>query len=151
MDAAKGPMAKVLEKEVSIHFDSVPLENVIVNLSQSGYHINQVCRIVELELQKVKPQMVILAVNQYDAFLLPSEELRPDFQNGYRLPPARLFKGGSVDWLRSHSFVMMRCSFRPSRYLASIRRFDFTTSSDFFIAAICGIHESSYYANKMSL
>ena len=85
----------------------------VVNLSQSGYHINQVCRIVELELQKVKPQMVILAVNQYDAFLLPSEELRPDFQNGYRLPPARLFKGGSVDWLRSHSFVMMRCSFSP--------------------------------------
>jgi len=35
-DAAKGPMAKVLEKEVSIHLDNVPLETVIVNLSQSS-------------------------------------------------------------------------------------------------------------------
>lgn len=36
IDAAKGPMARVLEKEVSIHLDNVPLENVIVNLSQSS-------------------------------------------------------------------------------------------------------------------
>jgi type IV pilus assembly protein PilQ len=35
IDAAKGPMAKTLEKEVSIHLDNVPLETVIVNLSQS--------------------------------------------------------------------------------------------------------------------
>ena len=35
-DAAKGQMAKVLEKEVSIHLDNVPLETVIVNLSQSS-------------------------------------------------------------------------------------------------------------------
>lgn len=36
MDAAKGPTAKVLEKEVSVHLDNVPLETVIVNLSQSA-------------------------------------------------------------------------------------------------------------------
>ena len=36
IDAAKGPMAKVLEKEVSIHLDNVPLEAIIVNLSQSA-------------------------------------------------------------------------------------------------------------------
>lgn len=35
IDAAKGPMAKVLEKEVAIHLDNIPLETVIVNLSQS--------------------------------------------------------------------------------------------------------------------
>lgn len=35
-DAAKGAMPKVLEKEVTIHFDKVPLETVIVNLSQSS-------------------------------------------------------------------------------------------------------------------
>src|SRR4029079_13797845 len=29
-------MAKVLEKEVSLHLDNVPLETVIVNLSQSA-------------------------------------------------------------------------------------------------------------------
>lgn len=36
IDAAKGPMATMLEKEVSIHIDNVPLETVIVNLSQSS-------------------------------------------------------------------------------------------------------------------
>jgi len=36
IDAAKGPTAKLLEKEVSIHLDNVPLENIIVNLSQSA-------------------------------------------------------------------------------------------------------------------
>lgn len=36
IDAAKGPTAKTLEKEVSIHLDNVPLETVIVNLSQSS-------------------------------------------------------------------------------------------------------------------
>jgi len=36
IDAAKGPMAKVLDKEVSIHLDNIPLETVIVNLSQSS-------------------------------------------------------------------------------------------------------------------
>ena len=36
LDAAKGSMARVLEKEIVVHFDSVPLEAVIVNLSQSS-------------------------------------------------------------------------------------------------------------------
>lgn len=35
IDAAKGPTAKLLEKEVTVHLDNVPLETVIVNLSQS--------------------------------------------------------------------------------------------------------------------
>ena len=35
-DAARGPMGKVLEKEVSIHLDNVPFETVILNLSQSS-------------------------------------------------------------------------------------------------------------------
>lgn len=39
-EAARGPIAKVLDKEVSIHVDNVPLENIIVNLSQtSGINI----------------------------------------------------------------------------------------------------------------
>lgn len=36
IDSAKGPTAVVLEKEVSIHVDNVPLENIIVNLSQTA-------------------------------------------------------------------------------------------------------------------
>src|SRR6266404_1580098 len=35
-ESAKGHMAKVLEKEVTIHIDNVPLETILVNLSQSS-------------------------------------------------------------------------------------------------------------------
>ena len=35
-ESTKGRMVKVLEKEVSVHLDNVPLETVIVNLSQSS-------------------------------------------------------------------------------------------------------------------
>ncbi len=35
-ESAKGRMSKVLEKEVSIHMDNVPLELVLVNISQSS-------------------------------------------------------------------------------------------------------------------
>src|SRR5882672_3098609 len=35
-ESTKGRMAKVLEKKVSIHLDNVPLETVLVNLSQSA-------------------------------------------------------------------------------------------------------------------
>src|SRR5213076_2946497 len=36
LESTKGRMAKVLEKEVSIHLDNVPLETILVNLSQSS-------------------------------------------------------------------------------------------------------------------
>lgn len=40
IEATRGPMAKILEKEVTIHVDNVTLENIIVNLSQtSGINI----------------------------------------------------------------------------------------------------------------
>jgi len=40
LEAARGPMAKILDKEVTLHLDNVPLENVIVQLSQtSGVNI----------------------------------------------------------------------------------------------------------------
>jgi type IV pilus assembly protein PilQ len=35
-ESEKGRMAKVLEKQVSIHLDNVPLETILVNLSQSS-------------------------------------------------------------------------------------------------------------------
>ncbi len=35
-ESAKGRMSKVLEKEVSIHLDNVPLESVLVNISQTA-------------------------------------------------------------------------------------------------------------------
>jgi type IV pilus assembly protein PilQ len=39
-ESAKGRMSKVLEKEVSIHLDNVPLETILINLSQtSGINI----------------------------------------------------------------------------------------------------------------
>ena len=36
LDASKGPMARVLEKKVTVHFDNIPLKTVIVNLSESS-------------------------------------------------------------------------------------------------------------------
>ena len=36
LESTKGHMAKILEKEVSIHLDNVPLETILVNLSQSS-------------------------------------------------------------------------------------------------------------------
>jgi type IV pilus assembly protein PilQ len=40
LESTKGKMAKVLEKEVTIHLDNVPLETILVNLSQtSGINI----------------------------------------------------------------------------------------------------------------
>jgi type IV pilus assembly protein PilQ len=36
LDSARGPMAKMLDTEVSIHLDNVPLEAIIVNLSQTA-------------------------------------------------------------------------------------------------------------------
>ena len=40
LESTKGHMAKVLEKEISIHVDNVPLEAILVNLSQtSGINI----------------------------------------------------------------------------------------------------------------
>lgn len=35
-ESAKGRMSKVLEKEVSVHLDNVPLETILINLSQSS-------------------------------------------------------------------------------------------------------------------
>jgi type IV pilus assembly protein PilQ len=40
LESTKGKMSKVLEKEVSIHLDNVPLETILINLSQtSGINI----------------------------------------------------------------------------------------------------------------
>ncbi len=36
LESTKGKMAKVLEKRVTIHLDNVPLENMLVNLSQTA-------------------------------------------------------------------------------------------------------------------
>jgi len=36
LESTKGRMAQVLEKEVSISLDNVPLETTLVNLSQSS-------------------------------------------------------------------------------------------------------------------
>jgi len=36
LDSTKGRMAKALDKEVTIHLDNVPLETILVNLSQSS-------------------------------------------------------------------------------------------------------------------
>jgi type II secretory pathway component GspD/PulD (secretin) len=60
-DSAKGHMSKVLEKEVTIHLDNVPLETILVNLSQSS-GVNFVAdkslaplkQVLSVNLEKVK-------------------------------------------------------------------------------------------------
>jgi type IV pilus assembly protein PilQ len=60
-ESAKGKMAKVLEKEVTVHLDNVPLENVLLYLSQhSGVNIvadkslTALKQILTVNLDKVK-------------------------------------------------------------------------------------------------
>ena len=61
LESTKGRMAKVLEKEVSIHLDNVPLETIIVNLSQAA-GVNIVAdkslaplkQVLSVNLEKVK-------------------------------------------------------------------------------------------------
>lgn len=60
-ESTKGKMAKVLEKEVSVHVDNVPLQTVIVNLSQtSGVNIvadksiTALTNVLNINLEKVK-------------------------------------------------------------------------------------------------
>ncbi len=60
-ESAKGRMVKVLEKEVSIHLDNVPLETVLLNLSQTA-GVNVVAdkslaplkQVLSIHLDKVK-------------------------------------------------------------------------------------------------
>ncbi len=61
LESTKGRMAKVLEKEVSIHLDNVPLEAIIMNLSQTA-GVNIVAdkslpalkQVLSVNLEKVK-------------------------------------------------------------------------------------------------
>ncbi len=60
-ESAKGRMSKVLEKEVTIHLDNVPLETILVNLSQStGVNIvadkslTALKQVLSVNLDKVK-------------------------------------------------------------------------------------------------
>src|SRR5438270_7567939 len=60
-ESTKGKMAKVLEREVSVHVDNVPLQTVIVNLSQtSGVNIvadksiAALTNVLNINLEKVK-------------------------------------------------------------------------------------------------
>ena len=60
-ESAKGRMVKVLEKDVTIHLDNVPLENVLLNLSQTA-GVNIVAdkslaplkQVMSVNLEKVK-------------------------------------------------------------------------------------------------
>src|SRR5204863_4149179 len=60
-ESTKGRMAKVLEKEVSMHLDNVPLETVLINLSQTAgvnivadKSIPALKQVLSINLDKVK-------------------------------------------------------------------------------------------------
>ena len=61
LESAKGRMSKVLEKKVSVHLDNIPLETILLNLSQtSGVNIvadkslAPLKQILSVNLEKVK-------------------------------------------------------------------------------------------------
>lgn len=82
-ESAKGRMSKVLEKEVSIHVDNVPLETVLVNLSQTS-GINFVAdkslaplkQTVVINLEKVKlGEFLRYVARNYDLQFQVGDEL----------------------------------------------------------------------------
>ena len=82
-ESAKGRMAKVLEKEVSIHLDNVPLETILINLSQSS-GINIVAdksvpalkQVLSVNLDKVKlSEFLRYVARNYDLQFQVGDEL----------------------------------------------------------------------------
>ena len=82
-ESAKGKMAKVLEMEVSVHLDNVPLETILINLSQSS-GINIVAdkslpplkQVLSVNLDKVKMSEFLRYVGRnYDLQFQVGDEL----------------------------------------------------------------------------
>ena len=82
-ESAKGRMAKVLDKEVSIHLDNVPLETILINLSQSS-GINIVAdksvpalkQVLSVNLDKVKlSEFLRYVARNYDLQFQVGDEL----------------------------------------------------------------------------
>lgn len=82
-ESAKGRMAKVLEKEVSIHLDNVPLETILINLSQSS-GVNIVAdkslpalkQVLSVNLDKVKlSEFLRYVARNYDLQFQVGDEL----------------------------------------------------------------------------
>src|SRR5437588_8262798 len=83
LESTKGRMAKVLEKEVSIHLDNVPLETTLINLSQSA-GINIVAdkslpalkQMLSINLDKVKlAEFLRYVARNYDLQFQVGDEL----------------------------------------------------------------------------
>jgi type IV pilus assembly protein PilQ len=83
LESTKGRMAKVLEREVSIHLDNVPLETILVNLSQtSGINIvadkslAALKQLLSVNLDKVKLSEFLRYVSRnYDLQFQVGDEL----------------------------------------------------------------------------
>jgi len=83
LESAKGRMAKVLEKEVTVHLDNVPLETILLQLSQSA-GINIVAdkslpalkQILSVNLDKVKlSEFLRYVARNYDLQFQVGDEL----------------------------------------------------------------------------
>jgi type IV pilus assembly protein PilQ len=82
-ESAKGKMTKVLEKEVTLHLDNVPLETILVNLSQSA-GVNIVAdkalpalkQVLSVNLEKVKlSEFLRYVARNYDLQFQVGDEL----------------------------------------------------------------------------
>jgi hypothetical protein len=90
-----------------------PPDLEILNMSQTGYHFDQVRRLIEIELDRMRPDAVLIALNRQDRFLAHADETVPEFRDGLRLYPGRAFPGGFVDVLRTRTWTVMRAETSP--------------------------------------
>lgn len=80
----------------------------VYSIAQTGYLLRETCTLLQQELDRYQPHLVILSAPLIDT----GEETRKpvDIVNGYRLPSDRWLRGTFLDTLRTRSYVYMRTS-----------------------------------------
>ena len=78
----------------------------IYNVSQSGYNLSTIMRLVREYRDRYQPEVVFLIVSPR-AFR-PQTAVGSEIVHGLRMAPDRVLPGGMLDWLRAHSYLVMR-------------------------------------------
>jgi hypothetical protein len=82
----------------------------VYNLSQAGYLTDDVCAVVEENLDRVCPDLVLLEVREFGRFSKVPRPLEIETLDGYFFNTNRFLRGTLFDYLRTHSYVVMRLS-----------------------------------------
>lgn len=83
-----------------------PANLEVYNLSQTGFNLANLVRLLDDEIDRFDPDAIVLALSPlaWRAQVLAEA----DVVDGYRLSPSRLFRGSSLDRLRTRSYLVMR-------------------------------------------